>query len=100
MPNKNYLAGRRFEYKVAKEYRDLGWTVLRTAGSKGPFDLVAVSQDGAVTFIQCKVTKDEATAKRLTKAFRENPPLPLTNTYSQEITIQVTSHRLRRTAWA
>ncbi len=53
MPNKNYLAGRRFEWKVRKVLEAQGWTVMRTAGSKGPVDLIAV-QPGRVQFVQCK----------------------------------------------
>jgi hypothetical protein len=42
MPNKNYLAGRRFEYQVKEALEKMGWTIIRSSGSKGLFDLVGV----------------------------------------------------------
>ncbi|MFZ8805960.1 MAG: hypothetical protein ACO2PO_23695 [Candidatus Calescibacterium sp.] len=42
MPNKRYIAGRQFEYKVKKELEKDGWTIIRSSGSKGLFDLVGV----------------------------------------------------------
>ena len=67
MVNKNYLSGRRFEYKVKKLYEQAGYTVLRTSGSHGFADLVAV-KNGArkqILFIQCKNRK--ATKSELDK---------------------------------
>lgn len=60
-----------------KFYREeMKHEVLRTAGSHGAWDLVTIDvPHGIVTLIQCKVTNSEATAKRLLKAFTENPPL-------------------------
>ncbi len=65
MPNKNYIAGRRFEYKIKKLYEKQGYTVLRSSGSHGFADLIAVRQDkfiyrdaimykARIIFIQCK----------------------------------------------
>lgn len=57
MVNKNYLAGRRFEYKVKKYYENKGYTVLRTSGSHGFADLVAIKRQDHlihILFIQCK----------------------------------------------
>ena len=48
MVNKNYIAGRRFEYKVKKYYEDKGYTVLRTSGSHGFADLIAVRNEGSL----------------------------------------------------
>lgn len=42
LPNKMYGRGRRYEYKISKKLRAEGWTVLRTAGSHGLFDLIAI----------------------------------------------------------
>ena len=39
---KAYLKGRRIEYKCKRELEELGYTVLRSAGSHGPFDLIAI----------------------------------------------------------
>lgn len=53
--NKAYIAGRNFEYKIKKLLEERGYVVLRTAGSHGPFDLVAIdSQHKTILLIQCK----------------------------------------------
>jgi Holliday junction resolvase len=43
MPNKRYLAGRRFEWKIKKDLEKYNWIVLRSSGSKGLFDLIALN---------------------------------------------------------
>ncbi len=53
MTNSNYLKGRKKEYKLKKEYQDKGYLVLRSAGSHGFADLVAIN-DKEIIFIQCK----------------------------------------------
>lgn len=68
MPNKNYLRGRRWEYEVAKQLRKEGYKVMRTAGSHGPYDLIALGPN-LIILIQCKVTKTEAAKKRLVNMF-------------------------------
>lgn len=71
MVNKNYIAGRRFEYKVKKYYEKQGYTVLRTSGSHGFADLIVV-RNGVnpkrIVFIQCKNRKP---TKQETKEFEE-----------------------------
>ena len=67
MVNKNYIAGRNFEYKVKKYYEKQGYTVLRTSGSHGFADLIAIRNfevflgNGffikSIEFIQCKNRK-------------------------------------------
>jgi len=52
--NRNYLSGARFERRVKKYYEDLGYFVVRSAGSHSPVDLVAIRNDGRPVFIQCK----------------------------------------------
>ena len=43
MPNKNYLKGRRKEYKICDEYKKKGFDIVqRTAGSHSPFDVIAI----------------------------------------------------------
>lgn len=62
MPNKNYVSGRAFEYRVKRYLEKKGYYVLRTAGSKSAFDLVAIPMLDKVPFlvvpdvlfIQCK----------------------------------------------
>jgi len=53
MVNKQYQRGRRFEYKVKKLLEDNGFIVLRTSGSHGFADLVAL-RDNQVYFMQLK----------------------------------------------
>jgi Holliday junction resolvase len=58
MVNKNYIKGRNYEYKIKKLYELAGFTVLRTAGSHGFADLIAVRMETKeVIFIQCKAGK-------------------------------------------
>jgi Holliday junction resolvase len=49
----NYSAGTRIEYLVRDDLQAKGYHVMRSRGSKGAADLVAVGQ-GCVLFIQCK----------------------------------------------
>jgi predicted RNA binding protein YcfA (HicA-like mRNA interferase family) len=51
----NYTRGRAKEYRVAKRLRAQGWTVLRTAGSHGPFDLIAIKEPTLSQFDQATV---------------------------------------------
>ena len=77
MTNRNYERGRRFEYKVKKYYENKGYTVLRTSGSHGFADLVAVknsflswrqNKTKTIIFIQCKNQKP---TKQEIKKFEE-----------------------------
>jgi Holliday junction resolvase len=51
--SKSYVKGRRFEHYVKDKLEARGWIVARSAGSKGPFDLLAV-KNGKILLIQCK----------------------------------------------
>ena len=53
MPNTAYRRGYGFERRVARHYEERGCYVCRSAGSRGPFDLVVVC-GGAATGVQCK----------------------------------------------
>jgi hypothetical protein len=46
MPNRNYITGRRFEYKVRDTWRSRGYTAFRSAGSHSPYDVVALQPCG------------------------------------------------------
>ena len=48
-----YANGRRFEYKVRDDLRARGYLVVRSAGSKGKVDLMAVG-NGEIVLCQCK----------------------------------------------
>ena len=56
--NKNYQSGRNFEHRVKKHLEQKGYYVMRSAGSKSPFDLIAVPMNNVllpdVLLIQCK----------------------------------------------
>lgn len=59
--NKNYTSGRRFEYRVKKYLEKKGYYVMRSAGSKSPFDLIAIPKHNHtcgsglnILLIQCK----------------------------------------------
>ena len=57
--NKNYVSGRRFEYRVKDYLEKKGYYVMRSAGSKSPFDLIAIQTKGkssidGTLLIQCK----------------------------------------------
>ena len=59
MPNKNYKRGRTLEYDVKALLEQGGYTVVRSAGSHSPFDLVAVKETAGqvkeIWLLQCKV---------------------------------------------
>lgn len=74
MPNKNYQKGRRKEYKIKKELEESGYIVLRTAGSHGFADLIAIKpgrtcHKGEIKFIQCK--PDNFSAKEANDLIKE-----------------------------
>lgn len=51
-----YSRGRAFEYRVKAYYEKHGWFVIRSAGSKGVADLVAIAPEGKyIHFVQCKL---------------------------------------------
>ena len=56
MPNKNYLKGRRKEWKTCKELKEDGFIIAqRSAGSHSPIDVFAINKEKKlIKFIQCK----------------------------------------------
>jgi len=57
----NYARGIKVEYRVRDLYKYKGYRVIRSAGSRGPWDLLAYDKFNVI-FIQCKnhkPTKDE-----------------------------------------
>jgi hypothetical protein len=89
MPNRNYLRGRRFEYERQASWRAQGYIVLRTAGSKGPFDLIAVRSGSIPIFIQCKSVSRLCEAARLIRDFRASPSLQPSGHYRQALEVKV-----------
>ena len=51
-----YARGANFERKVKELWEDRGYFVVRSAGSKGPVDLVAIAYEYRPILIQCKLT--------------------------------------------
>jgi len=56
MPNASYQKGTRFELKVKKWLEARGFTVCRSAGSKGLVDLIATNHTKC-WHIQCKMNR-------------------------------------------
>jgi Holliday junction resolvase len=73
MPNKRYIAGRNFEYKVKKELEKMGYFVTRASASKGLFDLVAIKIDKELAFISIEFwqLKKGITQKQAINLLRE-----------------------------
>ncbi|RPI86150.1 MAG: hypothetical protein EHM34_00200 [Nitrosopumilales archaeon] len=75
MPNKNYVKGRAFEYKIKKHYEKAGFVVFRMAGSHSPADLIAFPPIGhwfrgkeldyVPILIQCKATEAKTPEKEI-----------------------------------
>ena len=54
----NYRTGTRLEYDVQRRLRDAGCVmVLRSAGSRGPFDLLALRNNRPPLLVQCKIDR-------------------------------------------
>lgn len=74
MPNKNYIKGRRKEYKYVKLLRDKGFIAQRTAGSHSPFDVIGINPETReIRLIQCK--PDSMNAHQAQKIREENKNL-------------------------
>ena len=95
MPNRNYLKGIRFERQRQRAWEMKGYAVLRTAGSRGAFDLIAVKHNAPVELIQCKSTRGgETTARRLVTQFKLEHPFVDSRYFHQ--TIEIWSGSLRQ----
>ena len=71
MVNKNYIAGRRFEYKVKHYLEDSGYIAIRSAGSHSPFDIIAIKGD-KLLLLQLKHYKNgKMPAKELEKTYEQ-----------------------------
>jgi len=56
MPNRNYVKGRKKEYKIRKRLLEEGWDIAqRTAGSHSPIDVIAFhKQRKKILLVQSK----------------------------------------------
>ena len=58
MPNKNYVNGANYERRIANKLRQEGMLVIRSAGSKSLWDLIAIDfKLGNIKLIQIKKYK-------------------------------------------
>src|SRR5882672_9856560 len=91
MPNKNYIAGRAFEYERAKAWREAGFYVMRTAGSHGFADLITINpENGEIRLIQCKRVGTLAEGNRLIEGFKKDPPFtPYKAKFQQSIEVKL-----------
>jgi len=56
--SKQYTQGRNIEYQIVRYFKKLGYEAWRTAGSHGPFDVIAVGPHD-VTLAQVKSYRDK-----------------------------------------
>ncbi len=70
----NYAKGRRFEYKIKWYLESKRFTVIRSSGSHGKYDIVAIKwcKHTTIIFIQCKAYegKSEITKKIIKRDIR------------------------------
>jgi len=56
MPNKNYVKGRRKEYKIMSDLKEIGYDIAqRSAGSHSPIDVFGIKlNEKKIIFLQSK----------------------------------------------
>lgn len=72
MKPKTGRKGARLERKSKQLLEDCGYTVIRAAGSKGPFDLIAFN-GGCIRLIQIKANRKPGPAEREQMSMVEHP---------------------------
>ena len=93
MPNKNYINGSNLERSRKKDWEGLGYFVMKSGGSRGPFDLIAIREGkGLPILIQVKRVATRSQANLLLKKFKETPPLK-PGDYMQRMEILITNER-------
>ncbi len=68
MPNRNYRNGRAFEYRVMRDLEGLGYWCMRSAGSHGHADVVALRRGRRPMLVQCKGGGVDGPKKRMALA--------------------------------
>ena len=73
MGNKNYVKGRRKEYKIVNDFKEKGFEISqRTAGSHCPFDVIAIDKKTKrIKLIQAKPDSMSSSAKDKIEAENE-----------------------------
>jgi len=75
--NSKYIRGRRAEYRVIKKLKADGYTTIRSAGSKGLWDVIAYNWDNmSWLVIQVKIGK-KPSLREMTKLRIEHVPFAL-----------------------
>lgn len=69
----NYTRGRAKEYAFMKSMRDDGYTTLRTAGSRGDWDVLFYKDNSTLHMAQLKYTEDGKVTKNELTRFEEAP---------------------------
>lgn len=69
-PKKNYARGRRAEYKVIEKLRAEGYTTIRSAGSKGLWDIVAYKW-ASMRWVVIQVKRNKKPSLKETKALKK-----------------------------
>ena len=88
--NTKYNRGRRAEWLAKQDLQTEGYTVVRAAGSKGSWDLIAVHLDHPVVrLIQVKSVKDPKQIKTEIKKFMAALPLPRREHFTQELWVYI-----------
>lgn len=92
MPNKNYRRGVAIERKVKDFLENIGYTVIRAAGSHGVYDIIAINTNTPTEPVRCIQVKRAPTvigARRI-KARHQFPPMQSGfQAYQQELWIWV-----------
>ncbi len=89
-----YRRGAEYERRARKALEAAGYTVVRAAGSKGPWDLVAVNEQDPTERVRCiqvKVVASPADAGRHIRRFQPTSPsrLDRRTTYHTELWIYI-----------
>lgn len=66
----NYRKGYELENKVVNALRENSYLAIRTSGSHSPFDVISISPEGDIHFIQLKRVSRNNFNKRELESFR------------------------------
>ena len=72
----NYQRGYAFENKIVRFFRDLGFFVIRSAGSKGPVDVIAWNETD-IYLIQAKANSISPSELRIAEEALRGVPFPV-----------------------
>ena len=84
------------EFGRRKHYQKRGWSVVRSAGSHGIWDLCGVrleDPEHPVMFVQCKRVNTIQAAKAMLTKFEKDPPMPKSSHWIMRLEVQVKGSR-------